>query len=117
MLFLRPDLVSQEYKNLETLTPNAWEELKTIAQEKKWPGYFGAPNLARSDIGADRMRKDAENINDLVLRILDGLDPKSLSSSTNSEDPAFLKLDEEILEHERRVTEKQDTWLKSKGYK
>jgi len=117
MLFLRPDLVSQEYKNLETLTPNAWEELNTIAQEKKWPGYFGAPNLARSDIGADRMRKDAENINDLVLRILDGLDPKSLSSSTNSEDPAFLKLDDEILEHELRVTEKQDRWLKSKGYK
>lgn len=117
MLFVRPDLVSLEYKNLETLTPNAWEDLNTIAQEKQWPGYFGAPNLARSDIGADWMRKYVKNINDLALRILDGLDPKSLSSYTDSQNPALLKLDEEILEHERRVTEKQDRWLKSKGYK
>lgn len=117
MLFVRPDLVNLEYKKLETLTLNAWEDLSSIAQEKKWPGYFGAPNLARSDIGADWMQKDVKNINDLALRILDGLDPKNLSSYTDSQNPVLLKLDEEILEHERRVTEKQDRWLKSKGYK
>ena len=116
MLFVRPDLVDRGYKKLDTLTPNSWEELHSIAQEANWPGYFGAPGLGRSDIGADWMQKDAENINDLALRILDGLDPNTLSSYTDSQNPALLKLDEEIFEHERRVTDKQNKWLKSKGY-
>ncbi|MCK5342403.1 MAG: creatininase family protein [Candidatus Heimdallarchaeota archaeon] len=117
MLFVRPDLVSPDYKNLETLTPNKWEELHTIAQESDWPGYFGAPNRARPDIGANLMEAQAENINDFAIKILDGLDPSSLSSYTNSQNPALLKLDEEILKLERSYTEKQDRWLESKGYK
>lgn len=117
MLFVRPHLVHPDYKNLKTLTPNTWEELPTIAQESDWPGYFGAPNMARADIGANQTRTQAENINDLALKILDGLEPSSLSSRTESQNPALLKLDEEILKLERIYTEKQDKWLKSKGYK
>jgi len=117
MLFVRPDLVNPDYKHLKTLTPNRWEELQTIAQESDWPGYFGAPSLARSDIGANLTQTQSENINDLAIKILDGLDPSSLSSRTDSQNPALLRLDEEILEHERIYTEKQDKWLKSKGYK
>lgn len=117
MLFVRPDLVNPDYKHLKTLTPNKWEELHAIAQESDWPGYFGAPNMARSDIGANLVQTQAENINDLAIKILDGLDPSSLSSHTDSQNPALLKLDEEILKLERIYTEKQDKWLKSKGYK
>ena len=117
MLFVRPDLVNSDYKDLDILTPNEWGDIHTIAQEINWPGYFGAPNLARSDIGAEWMQKDAENINDLAIRILDGLDVKSLSSHTDSQNPALIKLDEEILELEKSYTDKQDRWLKSKGYK
>ena len=117
MLFVRPDLVDPEYKKLETLTPNEMKDHHTIARKENWPGYFGAPKLGRPDIGADRMRKRAKNINDLALKLLDGYDHRTLSSRTTSQDPAFLKLDEEILEHERRVTEQQDRWLKSKGLK
>jgi creatinine amidohydrolase len=117
MLFVRPDLVDMGYKKLETLTPNSWEELHSIAREVNWPGYFGAPGLGRSDIGADEMQKAAENINDLALRILDGLDPRNLSSTTDSQNPALLKLDEEILKLEQSYTDKQARWLESKGYK
>jgi creatinine amidohydrolase len=117
MLFVRPDLVNSDYKNLEIQTPNEWTDIHIIAKEPNWPGYFGAPSLARADIGADRMQKNSENINDLAIKILDGLDVKSLSSHTDSQNPALLKLDEEILKLEKSYTDKQDRWLKSKGYK
>ena len=117
MLFVRPDLVDSDYKELETLTPKEWADLHTIAKEENWPGYFGAPSLGRSDIGADWMRADAKNINNLAIKILDGLDPTSLSSTTDSQNTALLKLDEEIFRLERIITEKQNNWLESRGYK
>ncbi len=117
MLFLRPDLVKPSFRQLESLTPNEWNELHEIAREESWPGYYGAPRLARADIGGDELRATSRNVNDLALRILDGLDYKQISSSTDSQNPALRKLDEEILAHERRVAEQQERWLASKGLK
>ena len=115
MLFVRPDLVKPSFRQLESLTPNEWDDLHRIAQEDSWPGYYGAPKLARADIGADELRATATNVIDLALKILDGLDYKQISHRADFRNPVFRKLDEEILAHERRVAEQQERWLASKG--
>ncbi len=117
MLFLRPDLVHPDYKDLGTYPVNELDDLPRYAQGQDWPGYFGAPNFAKADIGARSMITQSENINDLAMKILDGLDPASLSSYTDSQNPALLRLDKEILKLEKTYTTKQNKWLESKGYK
>ena len=59
----------------------------------------------------------SENVNDLAMKILDGLDPSALPNYTDSQNPALLRLDQEILKLQKIFTDKQNSWLESKGYK
>jgi len=78
IVFLHPELVDPAYKNAPSLTGKGVEDLFRIAGTKDWPGYFGAPRLANAALGARHFLDFVRVESDLVLKILDGLDYRTI---------------------------------------
>ena len=55
ILFLRPDLVAEGYRQATSVIDSNFEDLYRIAAGDGGPGYFGAPRLASSAMGASRV--------------------------------------------------------------
>jgi creatinine amidohydrolase/Fe(II)-dependent formamide hydrolase-like protein len=117
MLFLRPDLVNPAYKNAPPLTGRDMNHLIQIAKEENWPGYFGSPRLARAALGAQAFKLMSAQINELALKILNGLDYRQISrfGDVTRKNPANAAIDKAALEHEQEVEKKQSEWLRKKG--
>ena len=116
-LFLRPDLVAGGYVNARPFTGSNISELIPRAEEIAWPGYFGAPRHARPDIGAAAVSSVASTMADLALRILDGLDHRTIPryGDVTKNDPGSAGIDRRALTHEQDSERKQSTWLAKKG--
>jgi creatinine amidohydrolase len=78
LMALRPDLVSPRVGQARTLRGLDFPELVRLARSEDWPGYFGAPRLASAEIGRASLEQGHRASIDLALRILDGLDPRTL---------------------------------------
>jgi len=78
LLFVRPDLVRPGYENAQPLTGRSWADLARIARADGWPGYFGSPRLATREYGEARMQARAASMTDYALKILDGLDERTV---------------------------------------
>jgi creatinine amidohydrolase/Fe(II)-dependent formamide hydrolase-like protein len=119
MLFLRPDLVDPQRVSAVPLSGQTWEELVQIGNRSRWPGYFGSPRLATASIGADILQQEVKEYSGLVLRILDGYDPRKLARQVERKDsdPSSAKYNAATAEHESRIKSIQEEWLTSKGFR
>lgn len=117
MLFLRPDLVRPGYQAAAPQPGANWRDLLTRGAEAGWPGYYGAPGLATASRGARIMEARLAELSGLALRILDGLDVRSLKrrSEVQLEDEAIREYNAAADEHARRIQQMQQEWLERKG--
>ena len=107
MLWTRPDLVSSAYQDMKTLAGGTFAELRSLARADGWPGYFGAPRLASAAAGASEMRR--RGYPELALRILDGLDPRTLPREAVAamSDPDEAALARESEARDRAIAARQ----------
>lgn len=117
LLFVRPDLVRSGYRSADPEPGESWRDLVTRGGESDWPGYFGAPHLATASRGARIIAARSAELSGLALRILDGLDYRSLQrkSVAELEDEAILEYDVDARNHAQRIQEAQREWLDSRG--
>jgi creatinine amidohydrolase/Fe(II)-dependent formamide hydrolase-like protein len=113
VLFLRPGLVDPSYKDAPSLTGKGVEDLFQIAGSKQWPGYFGAPRLASAALGARHFVEFTRVECDLVLKILDGLDYRTIPRFSDQFDPDKIPGLAAELGHDRTWENKEKDWLKT----
>lgn len=115
LMYVRPDLYDQRLVDASPVTARRWEDYESLPNQEDWPGYFGSPRLARADIGADQMEAWADNIADLALRIIEGMNHRSLVRLSDGVNPAIERLDGLIEQQASRVAEQQGNWMQENG--
>jgi creatinine amidohydrolase/Fe(II)-dependent formamide hydrolase-like protein len=113
ILFLHPELVDPSFKSAPSLTGNAIGDLFRIAGTKDWPGYFGAPRLATAALGAHHFSDFVRVESDLVLRILDGLDYRTVPRFSDQFDISKIPGLQAEFDHDRAWQSKEVEWLRS----
>jgi hypothetical protein len=86
-------------------------ELVATAKKPNWTGYFGTPAIATPEAGRRAMNAIAQAAVDVVLNVLDGSDRRPRVANRPTSDPAFSRVVEAALEHERQIERKQAEWL------
>jgi creatinine amidohydrolase/Fe(II)-dependent formamide hydrolase-like protein len=74
MLAFHPKLVHPAYKQAVTQSGETWEDVMRMASAPSWPGYVGAPALAKASYGTAIAEKISATVIALASRILDGED-------------------------------------------
>jgi creatinine amidohydrolase/Fe(II)-dependent formamide hydrolase-like protein len=115
MLFLRPDLVAPAYRKAPSITGKNFKDLYHLAEEKDWPGYFGAPRFASAAFGAQDFAEQTRRLNQMAIQILDGFDYRKLPRFADEVDPRDAIGQAEELEHAQKLEKKELDWLESKG--
>ncbi len=82
ILSVRPDLVDPGYKQALPMTGRNFDELMRIGKAHDWPGYFGSPRLASKEFGDEWLRSVAQTEAEYALKILEGLDERSVPQWT-----------------------------------
>ena len=113
IVFLHPELVDPSYKNAPSLTGKGVGDLFRIAGTKDWPGYFGAPRLASAALGARHFSDFIRVESDLVLKILDGLDYRTIPRFSDQFDISKIPGLQAEFEHDRAWQSKEIEWLRS----
>jgi hypothetical protein len=80
---VRPDLVDPGYKQAQPMTGRNFGDLMRIGQTQDWPGYFGSPRLASKEFGDEWMSSVAKADAEYALKILNGLDERSVPQWTS----------------------------------
>jgi creatinine amidohydrolase len=75
MLYLRPDLVSPDYKKAPVVSGASYAEAFATARRPGWTGYLGAPHLATAAFGQRIWRGFSDAAIRTAVEILDGKDP------------------------------------------
>ncbi len=114
LLFLRPDLVREDYLTSPSLTGKDFRALIELASKDTWPGYFGAPRHATTALGAFFNSQSERHAVRILMKILDGEDLKRFVRYSNSASGSNSK-DDPYLAEERRKRDSQLRWLKKKG--
>jgi len=119
MLALRPDLVNPAYKNAKPFASDKMEDLIQIAQSEDWLGYLGSPRLASRAQYANGWQIAATEAVNFGLKILDGLDDKTIPrfGDEMQKSPLDVALDKASLKHEAEIKIKQEDWLKKRKLK
>ncbi len=113
LLFLRPDLVDEGYKNAPSVPGKTLAEHAVIARKDQWAGYLGAPRLATSALGAASHSLLSVKLNELALKIIDGMDYRSLPRYSQVVDgiPGTKEINRDALLQEQASEKKQKRWL------
>jgi creatinine amidohydrolase/Fe(II)-dependent formamide hydrolase-like protein len=116
-LFLRPDLVKENFRGAASLSSPNFAGLVALAEDKSWLGYFGAPRYATASIGALRFEHQRRFMTDALMKILDGTDPRTLSRYSKNilAVPGVNEIVEQTYAEEHRRKARQQDWLKRKG--
>ena len=117
MLYLRPDLVSPDYKRAPIHTGATLDASVKVAQESDWPGYVGSPRLATRAIGERIWKALSAAAVEYAGKILDGEDTSAVQRYGDllGNVPAYVQIDKGARESEDAMARKQSEWLKSKG--
>lgn len=75
MLYLRPDLVSRDYRTATSVAGKSYADAFAVARQAGWPGYLGAPQLATAAFGKRIWTAFSDATVKTALEILDGKDP------------------------------------------
>lgn len=113
ILFLRPDLVPQDYREAQTLTGKNFGDLVRIAKANGWPGYFGAPRFATAAMGAQGFALSSQKLNEMALQTLDGLDYTKIPKYVDEMDPLNVAGEDSQLEYERAREKREQDWLRA----
>ena len=104
MLAFHPNLVDPAYKQAVTQTGETWEDVVRMASAPNWPGYVGAPALAKAPYGTALAEKISAAIIALALSILAGEDVD-----------AAARNDRTPLQDLGWAERKQQEWLQKNG--
>jgi creatinine amidohydrolase/Fe(II)-dependent formamide hydrolase-like protein len=104
MLAFHPNLVNPAYKQAVPQSGKTWEDVRRIAGAPNWPGYVGAPALAKASYGTALVEKMNATLIALALRILDGEDVD-----------AAARNDRTPLQDLGWAERKQQEWLQKNG--
>ena len=117
MLYLRPDLVSADYKHAPVRTGATLAASMKVAQEADWPGYVGSPRLATRAIGERIWKALSASAVAYANKILDGEDTTGIKRYGDllGGVPAYVKVDGDARQSEDAVARKQSDWLKKNG--
>jgi len=116
ILFLHPELVSPSYKSAHPVTGSNFKDLYNLAEKSTWPGYFGAPARAAGSVGRQVMQACSRTLDAIALRVLGGIDYRTLPRFYDKLDPRDAIGDQAERNHDREVEAKQRQWLKMKGF-
>jgi creatinine amidohydrolase len=112
ILFLRPQFVPQDYPEAKSLTGKNFADLVRIARADGWPGYFGAPRLANAALGAQAFALSSQKLNQVALRILDGLEYRKIPRYADEMDPLNVAGEGAELQYEQEQEKRELDWLK-----
>lgn len=118
LMFLRPDLVSANVKQLPPQTTNDFVEFFKVARTPGWLGYLSSPRLANANYGALSMQYRSHKQNALALAILDGkLDERNIPryATMMTGNPQVKIALEPSSKNEEERERKQREWMKKKG--
>ncbi|KAA6462878.1 creatininase family protein [Acidobacteria bacterium AB60] len=115
ILALKPRAVAPDYKSALPHSGKSIDELEQIASQKDWPGYFGAPALASSELGWKMYDQWVQRATELMNRILDGKDYRKLAryGDVYADDPG----DAAAMSINRKLEAQHDAWLKKMASK
>ena len=116
-LFLRPTAVSDTYKTAPSSTGRDLDEMVRIAVQPAWSGYFGSPKHATASQGAQAVQQVSTRIKELALRILDGLDERTIERFPDrmTKEPAQVKIDADAAAHDAELERTQAEWLERRN--
>ncbi|MBP6716356.1 MAG: creatininase family protein [Acidobacteria bacterium] len=77
MLYLRPELVANDYRQAPPVNGANYDEAFATARKEGWPGYLGAPHLATAAFGERIWTSFAAATVKTAVAILDGKDPST----------------------------------------
>lgn len=117
MLYLRPDLVSADYRRAPVQTGATLDASMQVARQAGWTGYVGSPRLATRAIGERIWKALSASAVVYANKVLDGEDPAGVRRYGDllGGVPAYVQVDAGARESEDAVARKQAEWLKSKG--
>ena len=110
MLFLRPDLVSPEYKNAPAVPAGGPNGMIDVAKRDGWTGYFGAPRYASAEYGAKLYRLTIDAMIKQMLNTLEGPGEPPQARAGNARRP----VDDAAIARDRAIEKRQQDWLKKK---
>jgi creatinine amidohydrolase/Fe(II)-dependent formamide hydrolase-like protein len=114
MIALTPRLVSKGLRSLPSHSGQSFGDLRRIALEKGWPGYFSTPAKANARYGKEDNEAWVANFTDMIERSLRGENmfgrPRYPDQMMN--DPAVIQINKDAVEHERAFELKLESWLK-----
>lgn len=114
ILYLKPDLVSPEFKTAKRLSGDGMKALIEISSQKDWPGYFGSEAIATAELGKGAWKTNVANFSEFVLDIIEGkINPGTVQrfSELLSTDKDSKLLDSLSLVEEARRKQMQMEWL------
>lgn len=114
ILYLRPDLVSPDYRKAAPHSANTPAEAVAAAKAPQWEGYIGSPRLASAAFGEQELHQRGAAFNRAALSILDGADPSTIPrlSVMAMKSPDVQKVEAGTLGYYERIAQKQTDWLK-----
>lgn len=113
LLYIRPDLVDFSYKTARPFSARSMESLVQIAKSDSWLGYFGSPRLATVSRGAQIYRRYSAQMFDTALKILDGLDERTVPrfADESLSDPGEFAVSKGSIKRDEEVEKRQQDWL------
>lgn len=117
MLYLRPDLVSPDYKRAPVHTGATLAGAMEAAHSPDWPGYVGSPRLATREIGERIWKALSAAAAEHAGKVLDGEDPTRVQRYGDllGRVPEYVKVDAGARASEDAIARRQAEWLKGKG--
>ncbi len=111
LLFLRSDLIAEDYKQAKSLTAKNFEDHVRIAKAEGWPGYFGAPRFTDAAMGAQEFHRSSQKLIEVALQILDGLDYRKIPRFADDMDPVDVAGEQAELDYEKTMEKRESDWL------
>jgi hypothetical protein len=92
------------------------ENLIEIAKGDSWLGYFGSPRLATASRGAQIYRRNSAQMIDTALKILDGLDERTVPrfADESLSDPGEFAISLGSIKRDEEIEKRQREWLRKK---
>ena len=117
MLFLKPGLVDQGFRQAPPAAAAKMEGLVAVAKAPEWPGYLGSPRLATAAHGATVANAVAAKAIEAAMSVLDGADPRTLErlASVVEKSPTDVLLDAASLRAEAERARRQKAWIDKLG--
>jgi creatinine amidohydrolase len=116
ILYLKENLVNEEYKNSKPLPGEDMLSLLEISSQKDWPGYFGSERMATVELGRAAWKKNVADFSEFIINIIEGrintdTVPRFGDLLLDSKEDRML--DSLSLKEEARRKKLQAEWLKA----